>query len=197
MRHPLDAWRRHLRLWAIPLGFCVLNLLAFGLYRVAFAGQVERLEELNRAAEERLEDYRQEVALVEAFLADAEAQQEDTRLLYRQHFQTEEERFTRVIPEIKRLARQSGLEPTAFSYPVKDFDDLVQRSIKFSVNGTYEELRTFINLLELTEHFVVLNSVSLGESGDNPSNPRLSITLSLSTIFAKRGVEVAALEPAS
>ncbi len=33
-----DNWRRHLWLWVLPLGFCVLNLLGIAFYHSAFAG---------------------------------------------------------------------------------------------------------------------------------------------------------------
>ena len=62
---------------------------------------------------------------------------------------------------------------------------LIQREIQFSVEGTYRQLRTFINFLELTDQFLTLRGVALSEGGAD----RLSIRLQLSTVFAAGAAE--------
>ena len=183
-----DAWRRHLWLWVLPVGFCLLNLLAVAFYSSSFAGQVERLERRYQADNETLAAIRDEQAVIKDFLAKVDVHREQVLALHRERFQTEEERFTRVILEAKKLARQAGLRPTSLSYPRKSLagHDLIQRNINFSVKGTYDQLRTFINFLELTEHFITLSSVSLGESGKDSRDPTLNIRLVLSTIFTRQ-----------
>ena len=185
-----DNWRRHLWLWVLPLGFCVLNLLGIAFYHSSFAGQVERLERRNQAASNTLEQIKNERLLIEDFLARIEIHKEDVQGLHRDRFQTEEERFTEAYGEVKRLARQAGLRPSSFNYPRSPFPGhkLVQRNINFSVNGTYDQLRNFINFLELSDHFLTLNSVSLGGGGES-SDPSLGIQLTVSTIFTTRKVE--------
>ncbi len=182
-----DNWRRHLWLWILPLGFCVLNLLAIGFFHSAFAGQVERLEQRNQTATGKLEQIQTERQVVEDFLSRIEAHKGEVLGLHRDRFQTEEQRFTNVIREVKKLARQAGLRPSALNYPRKPFSGhgLVQRNIDFSVRGTYDQLRNFINFLELSEHFLTLNSVTLG-GGEDPRDPSLGINLVVSTIFTTR-----------
>lgn len=194
MRSFFEVWRRHLWLWVLPLGFCVLNLLAYSLYRSAFAGKVEDLERLYQQTTDQLAAIGNERQLIEQFLARVESHQAQVKGLYGNHFQTEPERFTRVIQEIKSLAEKAGLEPTTLSYPMSVFGDygVVQRSIRFSVAGSYEQLRNLINFLELTDHFIALRGVGLGDS--NGRN-LLAITLDLSTFFSSR--KVSTLEAAS
>ena len=194
MKSFVEVWRRHLWLWVLPLGFCVLNLLAYSLYRSAFAGKVEILEDRYRQATEQLAAIRDERRMIEQFLDDIEIHQTEVRGLYGNHFQTEPQRFTRVLQEIKSLAEKAGLEPTTLSYPKQVFGDhgVVERSIRFSVEGSYEQLRKFINFLELTEHFIALQSVTLGDTSERNM---LSINLELSTFFSAREIsppEVAA-----
>ncbi len=191
MRSFFDNWRRYLWLWVLPLGFCVLNLLGIALYHSAFAGQVERLERRNQAATDTLEQIKAEKQVVEDFLSRIEAHKEEVTGLHRDRFQSEEQRFTKAIREVKRLAQQAGLKPASLSYPATSFADhgLVQRNINFSVQGTYDQLRNFINFLELSEHFLTLNSVSLG-GGEDARDPSLRIQLVVSTIFTKRDVKV-------
>ncbi len=194
-----DNWRRHLWLWVLPLGFCVLNLLGVAFYRSAFAGQVERLEGRYQTANDRLEQIQNEIIVVREFLSRVESHKERVRQLHRDRFQTEEQGFTRIIPEVKRLAREAGLKPMSLSYPKKSFGDheLVQRNISFSVKGSYDQLRNFINFLELTEHFVTLNSVTLGGGDEDRGDPSLSIRLVMSTIFTTRQVAPPAAEGAT
>ncbi len=185
MRSFFEVWRRHLWLWVLPLAFCVLNLLAYSFYRSAFAGKVEILERRYQQATEQVGAMADERQLIEEFLARIESHEKQVRGLYGERFQTEPERFTRALQEIKRLAERAGLEPSTLSYPRREFGDhgLVQRSIKYSVQGSYEQLRNFINFLELTDHFIALQGVTLGDSKERHM---LTITLELSTFFSKR-----------
>ncbi len=182
MKRPFEAWRRSLALWGLPVGFCLLNLLILGFYFSFYAGEVERLEAGNRSADERLAELRRQSEEIEAFLARADGQLRGVEDLYAERFQTEAQRFTRAIQEVKKLARDAGLAPTSFSYPQRVLDEqgLIQREIQFSVVGTYRQLRTFINFLELTDQFLALSGVALSEGGAD----RLSIQLQLSTVFA-------------
>ncbi len=193
-----DTWRRHLWLWSLPLGFCVLNLLAVALYHWAFAGEVERLEGRYQAATVTLEQTQNEQVVIQRFLDRIAALKVEVRGLHRDRFKTEEQRFTETIREVKKLARQAGLKPTSLSYPTKPFagHGLVQRNINFSVRGSYDQLRNFINFLELSEHFLTLNSISLG-GGDDPRQQGLGIKLEVSTIFTTRRLPPAAEEPES
>ncbi len=195
-----ETWRRNLWLWLLPASFCALTLLGFAFYRFAFAGKVERLEGQYQATIERRDGLREEREIVTAFLERVDLHQGETGGLYSEYFQTESQRFTRVIQEVKTLAEQSGLKPSSLSYPRTDFAsyELLQRNINFAVEGTYDQLRTFINFLELTDHFIVLNSVTLGgASGNGRGNPPLGINLVLSTIFATRDFEDEIEEPST
>ncbi len=187
----IDTWRRHLWLWVLPLGFCVLNLLGVVFYSSAFAGQVERLEGRYQRANDRLAQIENEIVVVREFLDQVEGHKQLVQQLHRDRFQTEEQRFTRFLQEVKKLARQAGLKPMSLNYPKMAFGghDLVRRNISFSVSGSYDQLRNFINFLELTEHFVTLNSVALGGGGDEGRrDPTLSIKLVMSTIFTTRRI---------
>ncbi len=187
MRSFFEVWRRHLWLWVLPLGFCVLNLIAYSVYQSVFAGKVERLERRYQQAAEQIVTIEEERQLVSQFLEKIESHQAQVKGLYSERFQTEPQRFTRVLQEIKSLAEDSGLEPSNLSYPRQVYGEhgVVQRSIQFSVKGRYEQLRKFINFLELTDHFIALKSVTLG---DAEGRDMLSINLVLSTFFSSRAV---------
>lgn len=178
-----SLWRRRLGLWLPALLFLVVNLVALVVYPLRFAARVEvTAEEVEeqRAVLDELVDQRQ----------DLEAQQqaiERTRLavdeMYGERLATESERLTRIIAEVKDLAARSGLTPPAVSYPTDELEDygLRRRGFVFSVEGTYADLRTFVNLLELSDTFLTLEEVTLTEGSG-----RLRIQLRISTLFATR-----------
>ncbi len=184
MRSRLDLWRRHWKLWLVPLVFLVVNLGVLGIHRLIFAGQFRLLEQdLAREIGQRdalLEQRRQ----VETLVGRAQRNHDRIQELYDQHFSTRRQRLTQVISEIKRLAREAGLDPNAISYPEENIEDynLVEKSFVFPVDGTYAGLRKFIRLLETSESFLTLKRINLSEGGDGP---RLRINLEISTLFAR------------
>lgn len=179
-----EAWSRHVWLWSLPLAFCVLNLLAIVIYQTRFAGRVDILEADHKKAQQVLKELRREREKSERLLAAATERDKEVDELYTGVFSTAAERLTRIQLEIKALARRAGLHPTSFTYPRSDLDwNLSRHRIIFRVDGTYEQLRMFINLLELSEYFLSLDEVSLSEANSQGSSPVLSIGLSLSTVF--------------
>jgi Tfp pilus assembly protein PilO len=188
------GWRQELRLWLPALLLLVANVMALGVYRVFLAGDAQARE---RRVERARADYSRIVARrerAESLVVQAGRNQHRLERLYKSRFQTEEQRITNVIAEVKDLARRAGLDPPTISYPdqtIKNFG-LVKRSIVFGVDGTYLALRRFINFLELTESFVTLEEIRPSDSFDG-RNSRLSISLRLSTLFLADDVDPALL----
>lgn len=187
MKRPYEAWLQAWATWAVPLG-CVLVLgLGLVVYQVGFSGRNLVLQSNLESRQEDLAELRRVQEGVQGFLERAASVERGISVLYHDVFETEEERFTDAVREVKDLARRAGLAPLSFSYPEEVFEDhgLIRRSFGFNVEGTYEQVRTLVNLLELSNHFLVLTSVGLTESGGG-SGPgsRLAIQLEISTIFA-------------
>lgn len=178
-----NAWLRGWWRWAVPLALVLVNLVVLSFYRLIYAGRIAQVEtriEEQRDEVERLEGHRQ---ALEALVERAAASRRGIEALYESSFATEGERLADLIRHVRELATRSGLEPDAIAYPSSELDDheLIKRSIVFSVGGSYADLRTFINLLELSDEFVVLEQVKL-----NAADPELRISLQLSTLFAGR-----------
>lgn len=192
MRHRGDIWRERPWTWIVPLAFVVLNLLVFGVYRARYAGGVEKLEARYQGDAQVLAQLQESVAEAERLLERARRQQEEIDLLYSAHFSTESERFTDLLREVRSLARTAGLDPGTYNYPETELDEfsLLQRQVNFAVSGTYEQLRTFLNLLELSDQFVALEQVALGgNTSTGGSSPVLNVQLSLTTYFLDTGFD--------
>ena len=179
------AWRRNLRLWAPPLFFCLLNLAFLAGYRLILAEEAELGRSLldRRAAElERLKSVRDELGKISAQARETE---EGIETYYRERLSTEEGRLTGIISEIKELAQRAGLEPGTIRYERETIarQDVVERTLVFNVFGGYPQLRQLVNLLELSDSFLILKEVSLSTADE--TGERLGIQLQIATLFAE------------
>ena len=182
MRNPIDTWTRNLWIWLLPVAVLAVNLLLLTIYETSFASRRASLESISTRANARLEAMQEDRRDMETFLEQVSAQRTAIEAIYADHFATEAERFTRLLREVRSLARQAGLAPQSFSYPKEEMTDegLIRRSIAFQVSGTYEQVRRLVNFFELSEQFITLEQITL--SGD-AGNDRLEIRLSFSTLF--------------
>jgi Tfp pilus assembly protein PilO len=177
------AWRVRWWTWALPLAFALLNAVVLvvhpGRTGAGFADMKKELGNETKALA-ALADKENTAATV---LTTARSSRVALAELYDDRFSTEAERLTRLITEVKRLAQLAGLEPASISYPEETLDEygLVRMSLVFGVEGTYPQLRTLVNLLELSDLFLVLEQVSLRDSAASV----LTISLQISTFFVR------------
>lgn len=186
MKDQSEIWRQRLWIWLPALLFFLANATAFTIYRLGYAGQVQSLEASLEEVDKQLAPETQQSRILEQRLQKARSTEVAVRDLYEDVFATRSERLTKVTTEVRSLARKAGLNPRTITYPQDDLEDygLVKRSFVFSVDGTYVELRQFINLLELTDSFLTLESITLSEEGGD-EGPELRMSLTLSTLFAE------------
>jgi hypothetical protein len=178
-----QLWRDNVRAWALPLGLLLLAATALGVYRVRFADRVGALRIAIERESGELGKLREQRQSLVDLVARAERSRSGIRELYEQRFATESERLTSLIREVKDLAERAGLRLTAIGYPDRELEDygLIDRSIVFSVNGDYRKLRQFVNFLELSDSFVILQSIQVS-GGSN----ELGLSLELATLFSGR-----------
>jgi type IV pilus assembly protein PilO len=85
--------------------------------------------------------------------------------------------------ELLQMAKDSGVVylPTAFSYqPIEGSDTLVMMTINTSCQGTYAALSKFVNLLDRSERFLIVESMSATpqQSGQN-----LNVSIKIDTFI--------------
>ena len=178
-----SAWRRNLWLWLPAAVFFLLTVVLLGVFALEFADETQvartrlarRTEELDviRAQRERAQGIVEKVRASEEGLAD----------FYGRRLSTEREGLTRILAEIKNLCRLSGIPPTSLAYERQALEgqDVSRRTVTFSVDGSYAQLRQLINFIELSDSFLILDEVSL--RGNDVEGTPLRISLKLSTLF--------------
>lgn len=179
---PFPAWRERWWIWVLPVVFLLANAVFLYLHPgrtgVGFETMQEDLEE-ERVAARALAEKR---LALESTLTVANANREGVRDLYQERFSTQAERLTALLTEVKGLAQRAGFDLPRLSYPEKTIGEfgLVRMGIDFQVHGSYAQFRDLLNLIELSEYFLILEEVALrGSDGAD-----LLINLRLATLFA-------------
>lgn len=174
-------WREK-RVLLIILGVLLLaNLVFFFTYRVRYQSRLQDLDDRMAQAEGQLDQARTARIRAEQTYRSYKQIETDVDRIYDHHWATQSERLTAMISEVKRLTVASSLVPTTISFaqseverrketrPAVGAPRRVQRKsigatevgITFGVQGTYEQVRRLINLLELSEQFVIISQIGL------------------------------------
>jgi hypothetical protein len=196
MSSVVNLWRRKLKVWLPPAILFAVNLGFLSTYRLLLAGQAELLTRRVERLSAEVEQLAEERTALEETVTGMNLNRQRIDELYSSWLSTERQRLTHVIAEVKDLARRAGVtEPATVSYPEESLEEfgLVRRSLVFSVAGGYSELRQFINFVELSDLFLILAEVSLGEGGGNDS--LLRISLRIETLFTEEELQESKGEP--
>lgn len=179
-------WREK-RMLLIVLGVLLAaNTLFFFTYRVQYEQRLSSLQERLEESESRLTDARTARLAAERRVSAYRRIQTDIQSVYHEHWSTQDERLTALITEVKKLAVASSLVPRAYSFERTEEVATKQGTggatvvmISFTVQGTYEQARRLINLLELSRQFVIIDEISLTTGSDQ----LLTLNLQLKTLF--------------
>lgn len=166
------------------------NLAFFITYRVRFEQRVQ-------AQDVRLEETEAALAAAKAERAEAERELATYRQVleavdrvYDEWWATPQERLSPLLIEMRELAGRADLQPRSIQY-ARDTSEVKRGetsslSISFAVSGSYDQARRLIHLLELTEQFVIIDEIALGEGGEGGN---LVLQLRLRTLFRDSGTD--------
>lgn len=184
-------WREK-RLLLIVLGILLAaNTIFFFTYRVQYENRLRDLNTRRDSVKAQLDAAKRARVQAEQQLAAYRRTEKDIRSIYDDVWSTQDERLTPFIGEVMKLATQSELVPRSYSFtggPSKGVAktagaNAVEVSVSFPVEGSYQQVRRLINLLEVSDQFIIIDQVSLGsESGD-----KLNMNIRVKTLFRGTG----------
>jgi hypothetical protein len=188
-------WREK-RVLLIVLGLLLLaNTVFFFTYRVQYVSRLQDLDARQAQSEAQLDQARNARLTAEQQLAAFKKVQADLQVLYNEHWSTQMQRLTALIDEVKRLAAASHLQPPSYTFSngeskqassapstTKGSIGTTTVAIAFTVQGTYEQVRRLINLLELSDQFVIIDGIGLGANGA-ATDKILTLNIRLKTLF--------------
>lgn len=99
--------------------------------------------------------------------------------------------FSELIGDLYALAEKCNLEISQIGYAQKELSgtSLVAYALKFSLTGTYDELKRFIFGLEESKRLVVIEQMTLNAAKGEEGATLVSLSLSLTTYFSTEGKE--------
>jgi Tfp pilus assembly protein PilO len=153
---------------------------------VVFLLLTEPLHRLSRvrlaewqAMEQRLEQRRRSVERLQLQVERLERQSANLAQFYDAILADKVSRMTAIQRGIRMLSTQFNVNPESVSYgptylPVAD---LVQFDVSFPLRGSYESLRQFVQRVESSEHFLVIDDISLADSREGGVSLNLNVRL--------------------
>ena len=177
------VWRRTLKIWLPGLVLLIANLAVLSTYRFLLAGQTQmRSSRVERLSSE-LDDLQQYRLALDDVLTRAEDNRLRVEEFYGRWLSSEADRLTQVITEVKKMARVAGVSTSGFRYPdeVLEEFELVRRSIVFSVEGSYKQLRQFIHTIERSDQFLILEEIGVTDRGGDSTD--IQVRLRVTTMF--------------
>ena len=183
-------WREK-RILLIILGLLLAaNTMFFFTYRVQYQSRLDTLDERLAQVESDLEQARTARIRAEQTLQSYKKVENDVLEVFNEHWSTQPERFTKLFAEVTRLAMASSLVPASYSFKRGEAKRISaggprqnlganEVGISFGVEGTYDQVRRLINLLELSRQFVIIERISLSATEAQV----LKLNLQLKTIF--------------
>ena len=185
-------WREKRLLLAVLGVLLAANAIYFFTYRVRYQARLDGVEQDLTQKEQQLEQAHLARLRAEKRYHSYRQIERDVERVFDDHWSTQKERLTALIGEVKRLAVASSLEPPSYTFQQDEARQISGASrrqravganevgIAFAVDGTYEQIRRLINLLELSRQFVIIDQIGLSSAADGQT---LSVNLHLKTLF--------------
>ena len=184
-------WRER-RVLLLILGLLLAaNTIYFFTYRVRYQARLDGVEQDLVQKQAQLQQVRNARLKTERKYQSYRQIERDVNVVFDEYWSTQNERLTAMIGEVKRLATASNLDVPSYGF---DRDTVKEAAIgkrrgrslgatevgvAFSVAGSYEQVRRLINLLELSQQFVIIDQIALS-SGEAQL---LNVNLHLKTLF--------------
>jgi Tfp pilus assembly protein PilO len=146
-----------------------------------------RLDALRRDSEPRLNALKQRRAFVEGtegFLGKLRQAEADLGKLRSEILSTRDRRMIETQLEVEKLAGQFGVDfdEIRFENDILKEQGVDRFGMVVPLRGGYRNLRKFIQAVESSPRFLVIEKVSLG-SGDKGTEDRLELKITLATYF--------------
>jgi hypothetical protein len=176
-RNP-KRWKRAVRL-ALALVLLVDAGLAIYVWR---AGTLPRAQAEERAQLRLLhEQLGGDVRRAHAIRQNLPRVREDCDRFFEEQFLDAGGGYSSVVADLNAIARRAGVASPGLRFSQREIEarGVIEVSVDTVAEGDYRSLVRFINGLERSEHFYLLESLALGSTGGG----RIKLNLGLKTFF--------------
>jgi Tfp pilus assembly protein PilO len=175
----------------VRLGLGVLLLANLVVAVIAFkpwGGSAEDLAREKVNLEQQLISARARLAQSKALVTKAERARKEGDLFLAEYTTDRRTTFSSLFTELQRIAKESGVQPRPASYQldqVEGSDSLYQMGISAAYEGSYTNLTKFINLLDRSPRFLIIESLMASPQQTNGVDI-LSVTIKLDTFVREQ-----------
>jgi len=138
------------------------NLVAAVIAFKPFGGSVDDLQREEAALNQQLSGLRDHVAKSKQLVAKLQNARQDTDQFMAKYITDERVGASTLLDELNRIATEAGVRPLPQSYneqEIKGSDGMKMVSVTEGCEGNYASLAKFINLLDKSPRFLIIESL--------------------------------------
>jgi hypothetical protein len=166
------------------LGFLVLaNIVAALMAFKPWGGSAEDLARQQVDLQQQLTSMQSRLQRTKALVTKAERARTEGDGFLAEYTTDRRTTFSTITAELERVAREAGIQPRPASYDlsqVEGSDTLYQMTISAAYEGSYASLTKFVNLLDKSPRFLIIESLMAAPQQSNAGD-LLSVTIKLDT----------------
>jgi Tfp pilus assembly protein PilO len=156
----------------LSLAVIVMNLLLFIFLVLPQNSRIARLQSEYALTRTRLAASQKNIITLKSRLAGLQQAEKDLKTIYSKILIPKKTGVTDIRVEVESLAQSLQIKKDNFSYnyePLSEFR-LQQFRLGVPVEGNYRNIRKFINSIERSKHFLILERVDLSEQKSDVLN---------------------------
>ena len=168
---------------AILGALLVANLVVAVILIKPFGGSSDDLAQQQRALGAQLSQAQARLATSKKLVDKVEAARRDGNLFLGKYFMDEHTTSATILEELTKTAKEAGIQmgPASFNREtIEGSDTLFMLATQVGFEGTYQNLTKFINLLDKSPLFVIIESMQ-ANAPQQQGGQRLNVTLKIDT----------------
>ncbi len=161
----------------------VLNFIVFVLIVVPEKQKISSLQEEYSEQRHKIQEEKKSLRDLESRLSSLQKADADLKRIFKEVLSSKTQGVTEIREELEELAGTLGVDRSNVDYRYELMPDLGLRRFVLSVpvEGNYRDIRHFINEIERSSHFLILDRVDLSTERETQSGESLILSFQLST----------------
>ncbi|MCI0416866.1 hypothetical protein L0222_29200 [bacterium] len=174
---------KNIRFVYIGLLLLVLNMIAFLFIILPEQQKISKLQTSFSQQRNQIGAQQNEIKVLRRRLAALEKARTDLEMMYDQVLAQKKVGVTAIRQELQDLAGSLSVERGGLDYEYNDLSEYGLRhfSLALPVEGAYREIRRFINDIERSQYFLILDRVDLSAEKESRSGENVTLNFQLST----------------
>jgi type IV pilus assembly protein PilO len=166
----------------------VANIAAALMVFKPWGGSAEDLAREQETLQQQVTSMQTRLAKTKALVTKAEKARAEGDGFLEEYTTDRRTTFSTIYAELERVAHDAGIQPRPISYeldPVEGSDTLYQMNINAAYEGSYANLTKFVNLLDKSPRFLIIESLTAAPQQSNTGD-LLSVSIKLDTFVREQ-----------